>query len=154
MDFENIDMSQTLYYNSPNQRGSIDLNTKSNEVHHAGIGDEETPVSKFISRSAGRKKEKYIRKKVNEKNYDIEVLIKANDKILEALKKGKEQRANDSFSMKELMMLKIENERRKLDLQSAKQDYDIMMIDLETIKETSTREFFRKQQNAILIKKN
>lgn len=84
--------------NYPSQGRSIDLNKESNEIHPASTDDEESP-----------------RRIVSGKSYDIKAQTKANEKFLEILIREQEQRANGKSSMKELMMLKIDNDKRKYD---------------------------------------
>ncbi|KAK8935504.1 hypothetical protein KSP39_PZI013681 [Platanthera zijinensis] len=142
----NINMSQTLSSNTPSQGRGIDLNSDNNNMNLGSTGDEESPISTSNKRPTGRKQEKERRRQLSGKGYDIETHTKKNEEILEVLKRGQEQRANDMSAIQELMRMKAENQKRKLDLQSAKQDHDIMMIDLDSIKGTPERQYFRQKK--------
>ncbi|XP_020254358.1 glutathione S-transferase T3-like [Asparagus officinalis] len=137
-------LSQGSDSNSP----VIDLN-EDNQAYSPN-DDDHSPMSISTSRPIGRKKEKLRRRKEIERNIDFEDFAKGNQEILEVLKKGKEQRENERLTMNQAMMLKAENDKKKLELQQERQEKEIMLVDLEAITDPTKREYFRNKQQQIL----
>ncbi|XP_020258382.1 glutathione S-transferase T3-like [Asparagus officinalis] len=102
------------------------------------------------SRPTVRKKEKMRRRQAIEKNIDFETLNKNNQEILDVFKKSDGQRENDRMIMHQIMMLRAENDKKKLDLQRERQESKIMLINLDIITDPSEREYFRIKKQEIL----
>ncbi|XP_020256865.1 uncharacterized protein LOC109833555 [Asparagus officinalis] len=93
----------------------IDLN-EGNEGYTPN-DDDHSPIDISTSQPIRRKKEKLRRLQEIEKNLNFEAFAKGNQEILEVLKRGQEQRENERITMNQAMMLKAENDKKKLDLQ-------------------------------------
>ncbi|XP_020272029.1 glutathione S-transferase T3-like [Asparagus officinalis] len=121
----------------------VDLNDDNEEYTH---NDEDM----ITSRPTGRKKEKMRRRQATESNLDLETLNKSNKEIVDILKKSHGERENDRITMHQIMMLRVENEKKKLDIQRERQESKIMLINLDTITDPSEREYFRIKKQEIL----
>ncbi|KAK8963988.1 hypothetical protein KSP40_PGU009890 [Platanthera guangdongensis] len=107
------DMSQELDSNSPTQRRRTDLNTDSKQMNPNNTGDEESPNLISNTQPIERKKEKERRRQVGGKSGDMETKPKANEEILQILKRGQEERAKDSTTeayLEETNMVELDPE--------------------------------------------
>jgi HD superfamily phosphohydrolase len=112
------------------------------------------------SRPLGRKKEKMRRKQTSENNQALDSIAEDNSEILNTLKNSQLHREEVFAKMKEdgntryqLLMLKAENERKKLELQQERQEKEFMEKDLNSIEDLVEREYFQCKKKEILQKR-
>jgi hypothetical protein len=144
---------------SSNAEGSESNSMKCNDL----IGDDQSPTNNSSSRPVGRKKEKAKRKIISGSEGD--------DGIFSNIKEIQDKRELGRETMQQLMMIKLENDKKKLEqraaqleirnqllaqqreqfrLQRDREDREILSIDLSKIVDVKERAFFERKKQEIL----
>ncbi|XP_020244904.1 uncharacterized protein LOC109823003 [Asparagus officinalis] len=127
------------------------------------MGDEQSPTNASSSRPVGRKTEKAKRKIISPSECDVD--------ILKNIKEMQEKRELGRDTMQQLMMMKLENDKKKLDqravqleqrnqllaqqraqfhLERDREDREILSIDLSKIVDVREHAFFERKKQQII----